>query len=113
MSYTEHAEGLAEVMAETPETLRWNNRDWQVCTGGAQLRMPAQQGGFGPDSDLVCVAIAYQFTSYYGQTPEQVRDTMMNTVAIYRSRTYRIESVTITPDGLQYTIQLTDAAKSH
>lgn len=106
---SEHASALGEAMSDHGQTLSWDNRDWTVATGGAGLRRPLDAGGFTFDADLECVCLSEQFTKHYKVTAEVIRDRMINTYATYRTRSYRIDSVNISTDGLQLRIQASDA----
>ena len=108
--YTDHAAGLAELQTELGDdcpVFTFASSTIKCLPGGARRAKELEDGGFGMDADLSLTALVAEVSG----TPETLVASLLKSQITYLSKIYRVESVTIAPGGLQFSLTATDLNK--
>ena len=108
--FSDHAAGLAELQSELGDdcpVFTFAGQSIKCLAGGAKRSKEIEDGGFGMDADLTLTAMVADVRS----TPEALVAALLKSQITYLSKLYRVESVTVAPGGVQFSLAATDLNK--
>ena len=106
--YAGHARGLRMfqgLQGTTCPQFQWNSQTFNISPSSIVTKQPLVAGGWNQDFDLKFSFLTYQITNATAQTTEQLRAQMLNTPMVYLGANYKIEKITIAPNGLVFVIE--------
>ena len=98
-AYEEHAKDLAELGHTV--TFEWAGQTFSALASGSSQSKSLEAGGFDLNNDLNLTCVVAQF----GKPAEQLRAEMLGTGLVYAGKDYRIDGVTVAPEGWQIRIE--------
>ena len=107
--YAVHANAMAQIqrrLGDSCPIIIWNAMSYALIPGSATRRADLGSGGFALNADLSCEALVSTFAD--GDTitdARSLKNALLQTPVAYLGDVYKVQSVYISPGGLQVRIE--------